>query len=79
MSNQELGILKRYSHEILSIKNRLKDLENNRIYEFTSTRNDGSLPYNAQKIIEELEELLVKIDKQAPSVNDQLNEVFKKE
>jgi hypothetical protein len=77
MSEQKLGITKKYSREILDIENKLRDLENNRVYELSRVKMDGSLATNAQQLRKMIKDLLFKIDNQIPSINDELAPLFK--
>ncbi|WP_163529275.1 hypothetical protein [Halobacillus ihumii] len=76
MGEKRLGIFDDYSYEILEIKSILTEMENGRIYEKTGARMDGSLPYKVQKLREKLNDLLTKIDKQAPSAHDEIDSLF---
>lgn len=74
--SEKLGITKRYSQEILDIANKLRDLENNRVYELSGAKMDGSLSTNAQQLRTMIKELLRKIDNQSPSIDDEMAELF---
>jgi hypothetical protein len=74
--SEGLGIAKKYSHEILEISNKLRDLENRRIYELSRATMDGYLATNIGQLREMLNELLDKIEYQKDSVNDELNDIF---
>ncbi|GAJ39828.1 MULTISPECIES: hypothetical protein [Anoxybacillaceae] len=76
MSEQKLGITEKYSQEILEIENKLRDLENNRVYELSHVKMDGSLATNARQLREMIRKLLYKIDNQLPSINDELASLF---
>ncbi|KZR56954.1 hypothetical protein [Pseudobacillus badius] len=79
MSENKQSILERYSQEIQDIMNQLTDLENNRYYENTGHRQDGSVSTNAQQLKKKIKELLIKIEKQSPSDLDQMAELFSNE
>ena len=70
MSDPKLDITKQYSREIRDIGNKLNDLENNRVYELSGAKMDGSLATNAQQLKKMISELIYKIDNQSPSIND---------
>ncbi|MGE7648006.1 hypothetical protein ACQKM1_09400 [Peribacillus frigoritolerans] len=74
--SEKLGITKKYSREIQEIGNKLRDLENNRIYELSGAQMDGYLATNALQLKKMLNELLNKIDNQSPSINDDLADLF---
>lgn len=76
MSEQKLGITEKYSQEILEIENKLRDLENNRVYELSHVKMDGYLATNARQLREMIRKLLYKIDNQLPSINDELDQLF---
>ncbi|MEK5499618.1 hypothetical protein [Bacillus sp. FSL M8-0168] len=72
----EESIIKKYSHEIQDIANKLTQLENNRIYEITGAKMDGSLSTNIQQLTKMIAQLLRKIDNKAPSIDDELASLF---
>jgi len=74
--SKKLGIADKYGREIEDIANKLRDLENNRIIELTQANMDGSLATNVQQLRKMLNELINKIDNQAPSINDDLDDLF---
>jgi hypothetical protein len=76
MSEQRLGITEKYSREIQDIANKLRDLENERVYELSGAKMDGYLATNAQQLRKMIEDLLYKIDNQLPSINDELAPLF---
>jgi hypothetical protein len=77
MSENNLGIAKRYSMEIQDIANKLRDLENGRIYELTNAQMDGYLATNIIQLRKMIRELLHKIDNQKDSVSDEFAIFFK--
>jgi hypothetical protein len=74
--SEKLGITRKYSREIQDIGNKLRDLENNRIYELSGAQMDGYLATNVQQLRKMLTALLSKIDNQEPSTNDELAEAL---
>ncbi|MGP4069748.1 hypothetical protein [Halobacillus sp. B29] len=76
MSVQRIDIAKDYDFEIQEIKNRLKYLENGHIYELTKSPQDGSLSTNIQKLRKQLNDLFSKIENQAPSDFEKMDELF---
>lgn len=79
MSDNRLGIFEKYRHEIEEIEYKLSNLENNRYYEHTGAKMDGSVSTNAQQLRKMIRELLLKIDKQAPSNDDEMASLFDNE
>ncbi|MEW4271735.1 hypothetical protein [Priestia megaterium] len=75
--SEPLGIREKYSREIQDIGNKLRDLENGRIYELTDAQMDGYLATNIGKLRDMLQDLIVKIDTQAPSINDEFDDFFR--
>ncbi|WP_339176907.1 hypothetical protein [Paenibacillus sp. FSL R5-0701] len=69
---EPLGITEKYSREIQEIGNKLRDLENGRIYEKTGAQMDGYLTTNIQQLRKMFTELISKIDNQDPSMNEKL-------
>lgn len=61
MKKLDYDIKKEFASEIRSIDERLRQLENNRIYEITKAKMDGYLSTNARKLRTEIAELLFKI------------------
>lgn len=57
-----IDIEKRYSHEILDISNKLKQLEEGRVYEITNYKGDGYIYTNVTQLKEMLNGLLNKIE-----------------
>jgi hypothetical protein len=78
MLEKKLDIKKKYSHELLDIENRLRDLEQNRIYELSGARMDGYLATNIIKLREKINELIEKIEYDAPSTAEILSEAIRK-
>lgn len=79
MSEKEQSIVRKYNAEIRNIAYRLDQLEKGNIYEFTQARMDGYLATNIQKLRKELGELLIKIDNESPSIEDEIAKIFKNE
>ena len=61
MKKLDYDIKKEFASEIRGIDEILSQLENNRIYELTNVKTDGSLAKNASKLREEISGLLFKI------------------
>ncbi|CAK6470818.1 hypothetical protein BFRIG_00800 [Peribacillus frigoritolerans] len=74
--SEKLGIPEKYSREIQEIGNKLRDLENNRIYELSGAQMDGYLNTNVLQLKKMLSRLLNKIDNQSPSINDEFDDYF---
>lgn len=73
---EPLRITEKYSREIQEIGNKLRDLENGRIYEKTGAQMDGYLTTNIQQLRKMFTELISKIDNQDPSMNEKLAEAL---
>ncbi|WP_339783482.1 hypothetical protein NSQ38_18995 [Paenibacillus sp. FSL R7-0313] len=73
---ETLGITEKYSREIQEIGNKLRDLENGRIYEKTGAQMDGYLTTNIQQLRKMFTDLISKIDNQDPSMNEKLAEAL---
>lgn len=76
---ESLGIKETYSVEIQDIHNKLVQLENGRIYELTGAQGDGYLLTNAQQLRKMIAQLINKIDKDLPSINDEIATIFENE
>jgi len=75
----DLGIHKIYHREIQDIHNKLVQLENGRIYELTGAQGDGYLLTNTQQLRKMIAQLINKIDKDLPSIEDEIATIFEKE
>lgn len=73
-----MEIKKRYSHEIQDIDNKLRELEQGRIYEKSGARMDGYLATNIIELRKMIADLLWKIENNEPSTNDKIAEAFGK-
>ncbi|QQP71219.1 hypothetical protein JHE06_05465 [Carnobacterium sp. CS13] len=73
---EEKSIFYVYQREIGDIKDILKHMKNGEITEFTDAKMHGSLYTNAKNVEDKLNDLLKKIDKDLPSINDELSELF---
>jgi len=78
MSVKKIDVTGKYGHEIQDITNKLKDLENSRIYEITGARMDGYLATNIKQLDKMIKDLIYKIEYGEDSVNDKLAQVFDK-
>jgi hypothetical protein len=76
MSKQKLGIIEQYSMEILEIRNKLNDLENNRVYEMSGAKMDGYLSTNVRELKKMISNLLHKIDTNGTSLAEELAPLF---
>lgn len=75
---KKINLRKIYTFEIQKITNKLHDLEEGRIYEFTKYGQDGYLSTNISKLKEMLNDLLHKIEFGENSIKDELNDLFRK-
>lgn len=78
MSEKKVDVSQRYRHEILDIKNKLQQLEDGRIYEFTKAQMDGYLSTNIGQLKKMISELLYKIEYDKDSINEELGKAFGK-
>lgn len=76
MGEKIVDIEKRYSREINDIKYILTCLENNRIYELTGAKGDGSLYTNVSNLRRELNDLLDKVQYGKKSISEQLRDAM---
>ena len=77
MSDKKVDVTKKYSRELQDIANKLRDLENGRIYELSGAEMDGYLVTNVRQLKEMIETLISKIEYGEDSINDKLLEVFR--
>ncbi|USL32924.1 hypothetical protein [Priestia megaterium] len=75
--SEKLGITDKYRMEIQKIGNKLRELENEQVYNLSGNQSHGYLATNASQLREMFEELINKIDNQAPSIGDKFNEYFR--
>ena len=76
MSEAKVDVTKKYSREIQDMANKLRDLEQGRIYELTQARMDGYLATNINQLREMIIDLIRKIEYGKESINDRLYEIF---
>lgn len=75
--SEKLGITEKYRMEIQKIGIKLRELENNEVFELSGYQRDGYLATNVGQLRDMIEELIYKIDNQAPSVGDEFTEYFR--
>lgn len=78
MSEKKVDITKKYSHEIQDIANKLRDLEQGRIYELSRAKMDGYLATNIIQLRKIISDLISKIEYEEDSINDKLSAIFDK-
>lgn len=79
MADKQVDITGRYSHEIQDIANRLRQLENNRIYELTGAQMDGYLATNIAQLRKKIAELIAKVEYGEESFTDKIAVIFDKD
>lgn len=74
MEENKLGyqISKKYSHELNEIGNKLRQLENGRIYELSNATMDGYLATNIGQLRSMIEDLLSKIQNGKDGTSEEL-------
>ncbi|UDK97479.1 hypothetical protein EYB33_14695 [Lysinibacillus sphaericus] len=80
MVEKQIDILQKYSKEIEDIRYLLKNLKEGRIYApgvYSSAPMDGNLETNIINLEKQLSELIKKIEYNLPSINDNLDDIFK--
>ena len=77
MAEKIVNVTDKYSHELLEIKNKLSQLENGRVYEFSKAQMDGYLATNVKQLEKMIAKLLYKIEYGKDSVEDQFSEIFR--
>lgn len=78
MSEKIVDITGKYSLEIQNIANKLKDLENGRVYDLTKIQGDGYLSTNISQLKKMLSELIYKIEYGKDSSEDEMAKIFNK-
>ncbi len=76
--DKQVDVTNKYGHEILDIKNKLRQLESGRVYELSKAHMDGYLATNIEQLRGMIKELICKIEYGQDSINDKIAEVFKK-
>jgi len=76
VADKKVDVTRKYSREIQDIKNKLQQLKDGRIYEFTSAKMDGYLFTNISQLEEMIDELIDKIGYCKKSTSEKLSEVF---
>ncbi len=78
MSNKlNYDIKERYSYELSGISNKLNQIENNRFYELSKARMDGSIKTNVDRLREMIEDLLNKIQNDEESTSEKMSRHMK--
>lgn len=78
MGRLDYEISERYSHELCNINNKLKQIEDGRIYEISRAKMDGYLSTNINELRKMLNDLLNKIQNDGQSTSEEIEEVVKK-
>lgn len=78
MSEKIVDVTGKYRVEIQNIANKLKDLENGRVYDLTKVQGDGYLSTNISQLKIMLNELIHKIEYGKDSSEDEMAKVFNK-
>lgn len=74
----EIDLERDFSHELNDIGNRLRRMEDGRVYELSGVKMDGYLATNVAKLREAIEDLLLKIEGKKPSTKEMLRQYFEK-
>lgn len=72
--DKKVDIINKYEVELLQINNILKDLEDGRYYEKTGVKMHGKLAIHVEKLREEINELINKIEYNKDSSSDKMRE-----
>lgn len=74
---KKVDVRDRYSRELEEIRYILQNLKNGRVYELPGgSKGDGSLEHNATKLEKLIKDLVLKIEYDKDSINDELHEAF---
>ncbi|HBX24008.1 MAG TPA: hypothetical protein DEF34_10315 [Desulfotomaculum sp.] len=78
MPSKKIDITSKFSIELQDISNKLKQLENGRIYEISGAQMDGYLATNISQLKKMLAHLIYKIEYGTDSITDDLSELLDK-
>lgn len=78
MEKLSYSIKEEYSVELNKINNRLSQLKSGRVYELSNARMDGSLFTNIEKLENEIDELLCKIQIGKRGISQDMKEAIGK-
>lgn len=76
--DKKVDVTGKYEQELLDIKNVLNQLDQGRVYEISNIKTDGYLSTNIKELKKMLAELIYKIEHDADSKIEKLQEVFDK-
>lgn len=74
--DKKIDVTGRYQQELLDIKNKLNQLENDRYYEKSGVKNDGYLATNIQALRRSIADLIYKIEYGEDSIIEKLHKVL---
>lgn len=74
--DKKIDVTGRYQQELLDIKNKLNQLENDRYYEKSGIKNDGYLATNIQALRRSIADLIYKIEYGEDSIIEKLHKVL---
>lgn len=76
--DKKIDVTGRYHQELLDIKNKLNQLENDRYYEKSGVKTDGYLSTNIQDLRKSIADLIYKIEYGEDSSMEKLQKAFDK-
>lgn len=76
MTNKNIDITGKYTHEIQEIGNKLRQLKDCRVYEITNVKSDGYLANNIEQLKKMISNLIYKIEYGKESDNDLFSEAL---
>ena len=76
--DKKIDVAGRYHQELLYIKNKLNQLENDRYYEKSDVKTDGYLSTNIQDLRKSIADLIYKIEYGKDSSMEKLQKAFDK-
>jgi hypothetical protein len=74
--DKKIDVTGRYQQELLDIKNKLNQLENDRYYEKSGVKNDGYLATNIQALRRSIADLIYKIEYGEDSIIEKIHKVL---
>jgi hypothetical protein len=74
--DKKIDVTGRYQQELLDIKNKLNQLENDRYYEKSGIKNNGYLATNIQALRRSIADLIYKIEYGEDSIIEKLHKVL---
>jgi|GEM_PF-2280183 len=75
---KKIDVIVKYNHELLHIKNKLNQLESERVYDLSNIKMDGYLSRYIKELREMIADLLYKIEYGVESISEEIKREYRK-